>query len=104
MQARLSFALAVNSDPDILLVDEILTVGDEAFQVGNVWRGWKSFSAGKTIVFVSHSPEDVKRFVIGLVLTLARVVFFERPPRPSTATMRREGATGSLIGLSQNPA
>jgi homopolymeric O-antigen transport system ATP-binding protein len=61
MQARLGFALAVNLDPDILLVDEILAVGDEAFQRKCMARMEQFRSAGKTIVFVSHSPEDVRR-------------------------------------------
>jgi ABC-type polysaccharide/polyol phosphate transport system ATPase subunit len=61
MQARLGFALAVNLDPDILLVDEVLAVGDEAFQ--RKCMAWMDEfrGAGKTIVFVSHNPEDVIR-------------------------------------------
>jgi len=61
MQARLGFALAVNLDPDILLVDEVLAVGDEAFQ--RKCMAWMDQfrMAGKTIVFVSHAPEDVRR-------------------------------------------
>ena len=61
MQARLGFALAVNLDPDILLVDEILAVGDEAFQRKCMARMEQFRRAGKTIVFVSHSAEDVRR-------------------------------------------
>lgn len=61
MQARLGFALAVNLDPEILLVDEILAVGDEAFQRKCMARMEQFRSAGKTIVFVSHSPEDVRK-------------------------------------------
>jgi len=61
MQARLGFALAVNLDTDILLVDEVLAVGDEAFQRKCMARMEQVRSAGKTIVFVSHSPEDVRR-------------------------------------------
>jgi ABC-2 type transport system ATP-binding protein len=61
MQARLGFALAVNLDPDILLVDEILAVGDEAFQRKCMARMEQFRSTGKTIVFVSHSPEDVRK-------------------------------------------
>lgn len=61
MQARLGFALAVNLDPDILLVDEILAVGDEAFQRKCMARMEQFRSAGRTIVFVSHSPEGVRK-------------------------------------------
>jgi len=76
MQARLGFALAVNLDPDILLVDEILAVGDEAFQKKCMERMEQFRSAGKTIVFVSHSPEDVRRICDrACVLDFGSVVF-----------------------------
>jgi ABC-type polysaccharide/polyol phosphate transport system ATPase subunit len=76
MQARLGFALAVNLDPDILLVDEILAVGDEAFQRKCMARMEQFRSAGKTIVFVSHNPEDVKRICDrACVLDFGAVIF-----------------------------
>ncbi len=54
MAVRLGFAIAAHSDPDLLLVDEVLAVGDEAF----AHRALEKFSeferAGKTLVFVSH--------------------------------------------------
>jgi ABC-type polysaccharide/polyol phosphate transport system ATPase subunit len=62
MQARLGFALAVNLRPDVLLVDEILAVGDEVFQ-RKCLEQMKKFSAeGKTIIFVSHDSATIKRF------------------------------------------
>jgi ABC-2 type transport system ATP-binding protein len=76
MQARLGFALAVNLDPDILLVDEILAVGDEAFQRKCMARMEQFRNAGKTIVFVSHSPEDVKKICDrACVLDFGSVIF-----------------------------
>ncbi len=76
MQARLGFALAVNLNPDILLVDEILAVGDEAFQRKCIARMEQFRSAGKTIVFVSHSSEDVRKICDrACVLDLGSVVF-----------------------------
>ena len=60
MHARLGFALAVNLNPDVLLVDEVLAVGDESFQ-HKCKKQIDTFRAqGKTIIFVSHSAEDVK--------------------------------------------
>jgi len=60
MQARLGFALAVNLNPDLLLVDEVLAVGDEAFQEKCMNRMQRFRAGGKTIVFVSHDPSLVK--------------------------------------------
>ena len=60
MHARLGFALAVNLNPDLFIIDEVLSVGDEAFQQKCI-KQIEAFQAlGKTIIFVSHSIEDVK--------------------------------------------
>jgi ABC-2 type transport system ATP-binding protein len=62
MQARLGFALAVSLEPELLLVDEIFAVGDEAFQKKCIEKMRRFKAEGRTIVFVSHSPEIVKTF------------------------------------------
>ncbi|HWP57480.1 MAG TPA: ABC transporter ATP-binding protein [Candidatus Acidoferrales bacterium] len=62
MQARLGFGLAVNLDPDVLLVDEIFAVGDEAFQKKCTERMSRLRTEGKTIIFVSHDPVKIKTF------------------------------------------
>ena len=61
MHARLGFALAVNLNPNILIIDEVLAVGDEAFQQKCVKQIDKFRAEGKTIIFVSHSAEAVKK-------------------------------------------
>jgi lipopolysaccharide transport system ATP-binding protein len=61
MHARLGFALAVSFDPDVLLVDEVLAVGDEAFQQKCENQINKIRAQGKTIIFVSHSADAVKK-------------------------------------------
>src|SRR3954452_16576169 len=55
MYVRLGFSVAINVDPDVLLVDEVLAVGDEAFQRKCNEKFSDLKSAGKTIVLVSHS-------------------------------------------------
>jgi lipopolysaccharide transport system ATP-binding protein len=54
MAVRLGFAIAAHSDPDVLLVDEVLAVGDEAFAHRALERFSEFERAGKTLVFVSH--------------------------------------------------
>jgi ABC-2 type transport system ATP-binding protein/lipopolysaccharide transport system ATP-binding protein len=61
MHARLGFALAVNLNPDVLLIDEVLSVGDEAFQQKCINQIDRFRAEGKTILFVSHSADTVKR-------------------------------------------
>jgi ABC-2 type transport system ATP-binding protein/lipopolysaccharide transport system ATP-binding protein len=60
MHARLGFAVAVHLDSDILLIDEVLAVGDEQFQKKCMERMLDFRRKVKTIVFVSHSAEAVK--------------------------------------------
>ena len=61
MYVRLGFAVAINMDPDILLVDEVLAVGDEAFQKKCLDKVRTFQREGRTIVFVSHSPDLVRQ-------------------------------------------
>ncbi len=59
MFARLAFACAINVDPEILIVDEVLSVGDMAFQL-KCFKKFQQFKEkGKTILFVTHSIADV---------------------------------------------
>lgn len=61
MYARLAFSTAISTEPDIILIDEALAVGDEAFQ-GKCYDKINEFrKGGKTIVFVSHGMETVKQ-------------------------------------------
>ena len=61
MFARLAFACAINVDPDVLIVDEVLSVGDMAFQL-KCFKKFEQFKKkGKTILFVTHSITDILR-------------------------------------------
>ncbi|HWE57384.1 MAG TPA: ABC transporter ATP-binding protein [Acidimicrobiales bacterium] len=59
MYVRLGFSVAINVDPDVLFVDEVLAVGDEAFQRKCYDKFNELRSAGKTIVLVTHSMGSV---------------------------------------------
>lgn len=60
MKARLAFATAVNINPDILIVDEILSVGDEFFRRKCYQKMEDFFKSGKTVLFVTHEVETIK--------------------------------------------
>jgi ABC-2 type transport system ATP-binding protein len=60
MYVRLGFAVAVNVDPDVLIVDEVLAVGDENFQRKCIERIKQFQAEGRTILFVTHAPDLVR--------------------------------------------
>lgn len=62
MFARLAFAVSINVDPEILIVDEALAVGDIRFQTKCIDKMKELKAKGTTILFVSHATEQVKRF------------------------------------------
>ncbi|CAG4927830.1 MULTISPECIES: ABC transporter ATP-binding protein [Acidithrix] len=102
MYARLGFAVAVNVDPDVLLVDEVLAVGDENFQRKCIERIKLFQREGRTIVFVSHSP-DLVRTVCQSAYVLDHGSLIGRgEPSEAIAALRdslgRGGVGGSLIG------
>ena len=84
MYTRLAFAVATAVDPDILITDEVLAVGDEAFQRKCMDRILRFRHAGKTINFVSHALDTVR--------TLCdRAVWLDR------GVVRAIGASGEVI-------
>jgi ABC-type polysaccharide/polyol phosphate transport system ATPase subunit len=68
MKSRLGFAVAVNVDPDILVIDEALSAGDAAFKKKALQRMYDLRDSGTTVLFVSHSMGMVNRFCTDAVL------------------------------------
>ncbi len=68
MYVRLGFAVAVMCDPDILLMDEILAVGDESFRKKSLSRVEKFKTSGKTMLIVSHDLETIKKMADRVLL------------------------------------
>jgi len=62
MYVRLAFSVAVHTEPDVLIIDEALSVGDIRFQMKCLARIERLRESGATILFVSHSLEQIKRF------------------------------------------
>lgn len=60
MRARLGFAVAINADPDILLIDEVLGVGDQAFKLKSHEAMKQKIHSDKTVVLVSHSMDAIR--------------------------------------------
>jgi ABC-2 type transport system ATP-binding protein len=88
MYVRLGFAVAVNLDPDVLLVDEVLAVGDEVFQVKCLSRIRQFQREGRTIVFVTHAAETVRHVCDrAIVLDHGRLVL-DGPPGDAIRVFR----------------
>jgi lipopolysaccharide transport system ATP-binding protein len=78
MYVRLAFSVSAWLDPDILIVDEVLSVGDQAFQRRCAERMKELTGAGRTVLFVSHSMQAVKAMCEkALFLEKGRAVSFE---------------------------
>lgn len=103
MYVRLGFAVAVNVDPDILLVDEVLAVGDEAFQRKCLERVARFQREGRTILFVTHAADLVRRICDrAVVLDHGRVVADASPGE--AIRMFRESLHQGGSGLAAPPA
>jgi len=62
MAARLGFALAIFSNPDILIIDEVFAVGDKDFRKKSFKKTQEMFESGKSILFSSHSDAQIRQF------------------------------------------
>ena len=62
MYARLGFSVAVHVDPEILLIDEVLAVGDVEFQEKCLSRMQELRAEGRSMILVTHSPDQAKQF------------------------------------------
>lgn len=80
MYIRLAFAVATEIDPDILVIDEILAVGDVTFQEKCFDRLRQFRDQNKTILFVSHSPAQVVQFCDRVILIDQGQVAFDGDP------------------------
>lgn len=80
MFARLGFSVAIDREPDILIVDEVLAVGDERFQTKCRAAFERLLDAKKTIIIVSHSLSQIQRLADRVVLlSKGQVVYYGDP-------------------------
>jgi len=86
MTARLGFSIAVNADPDLLIIDEILAVGDAEFQKKCYDEIDKLCKKGITLIFVSHNEADVLR-------VCDRVIWLEE------GTIKADGAAEEILEM-----
>jgi ABC-2 type transport system ATP-binding protein len=96
MYAKLGFAVAVHVDPDILLIDEVLAVGDEAF-ARKCMRKIASFQAeGRTILFVSHALDQVQEICDRALVLENGIVRYDGDPEFAVGTLRKIFGTAPI--------
>ena len=100
---KLAFSIAVHVDPDVLLVDEVLAVGDEAFARKCLGKIAEFQAAGKTILLVTHSLDLVERLCSrGIVIDHGRVQY-DGDPAFAVGTLRRILGTDRPEGAEPEP-
>ncbi|MDQ0619546.1 ABC transporter ATP-binding protein [Arthrobacter globiformis] len=88
MYLRLAFSVAVHTDPEVFLVDEILAVGDEPFQKKCIEKIQELAAEGKTLVVVSHDLDLVSRICDRGILLERGNITFDGPIEKAVATLR----------------
>jgi len=88
MYVRLAFAVAVHVDPEILLIDEVLSVGDEAFQRKCLEKIRSFMREGRTIVFVTHALDLVRDLCARAVLLDHGVMQYDGAPTQAIRMIR----------------
>jgi ABC-2 type transport system ATP-binding protein len=89
MYVRLAFAVAVHVDPDILLIDEVLAVGDEPFQEKCVAKIKEFQREGRTIVFVSHSSSQIEKLCDRVIVLKKGDVVFDGDTAEGLEALKR---------------
>ena len=89
MKARLAFAVSVNIDPDILILDEVLSVGDELFRRKCYAQMESLFNGDKTVIFVSHSVASINQMCSRAVFIDKGEIILEGPTKMVTTQYQR---------------
>lgn len=117
MFVRLAFAVAINIDPEILIVDEALSVGDVFFQAKCYHKFEEFKEQGKTILFVSHDLTSIAKYCDRVILLNDGIKLKEGEPKeiidaykqvlvgqaPKSAGERSENSQISALGADVNP-
>lgn len=97
MQMRLAFSVAAHLEPEILVIDEVLAVGDSGFQRKCLSRMENVGAAGKTVLIVSHSMPLVTRLCTRAVLLEAGKVAADGPAPDVVTQYLRSGAESNAV-------
>jgi lipopolysaccharide transport system ATP-binding protein len=101
MQMRLAFAVAAHLEPEILLVDEVLAVGDAAFQERCLGAMQKTAASGRTVVFVSHNMASVQHLCTSVMLLRSGRISATGAPAEVIGNYLSDAQEGSSVSISE---
>lgn len=102
MYVRLAFAVAAHLDPEILIVDEVLAVGDASFQRKCLGKMGEARGRGNTVLFVSHNMQAVRQLCNrGVVLDAGELLFSGSADEAVEHYLKRNDATSSIAQLAE---
>jgi lipopolysaccharide transport system ATP-binding protein len=104
MNARLGFAIAAHLDPDVLLIDEVLSVGDASFQERCVTRMRELVKSGIPLVFISHNLPSIIELCSRAILVDRGVLKFEGSPADAVEHYRVTSSAASVAEDSDTAA
>lgn len=102
MQVRLAFSIAIRANTDILVLDEVLAVGDEAFQRKCYDYFNKLKLEGKTVVLVTHDMSAVKRFCTRAIVINSGTIIYDGDTDGASAVYRDLNLEGTKKSLDQS--
>ncbi len=103
MNARLGFAIAAHLDPDVMIIDEVLSVGDGAFQDKCVRQMQNMIGQGVPVVFVSHNLPGVLEICTRVIVLGRGTVLYDGKPAAAVQHYRQATAAGQT-GASRAPS
>jgi len=99
MYVRLAFAVAAHLEPEILLVDEVLAVGDAEFQKKCLGKVGEISSSGRTVLFVSHNMAAIRDLCERTVLFSRGEISFDGPPQTAVSRYLSATSGSSCVNL-----
>jgi lipopolysaccharide transport system ATP-binding protein len=103
MYVRLAFAVAAHLEPEILVVDEVLAVGDQEFQQKCLGKMRDVSGHGRTVLFVSHNMTAVQNLCSRAVVLARGRVGFDGPPAVAVRTYLNQGGDRTAEWLDDRP-
>lgn len=101
MYMRLAFAVAAHLEPEILIVDEVLSVGDAQFQKKCLGKMGEVAQSGRTVIFVSHNMAAVERLCSKVIVLENGQVIGNGQPRAMISNYLREGSGETYVARSR---